>query len=186
VTTVIDTSLLTQTEERMKKTQESLARDFSTIRTGRATPALLDRIVVEAYGSEMPLNQVGSIAVPEPRMLTIQPFDRHNLHAIERAIQKSDLGINPTNDGVQIRLAFPPLTEDRRKDLVKLARKMTEEARVALRNIRRDSLDALKRLDGAPEDEVKRTQEQIQKLTDRVIEDLGKVLAAKEKEIMEV
>jgi ribosome recycling factor len=171
---VIDTSLLTQTEERMKKTQESLARDFSTIRTGRATPALLDRIVVEAYGSEMPLNQVGSIAVPEPRMLTIQPFDRHNLHAIERAIQKSDLGINPTNDGVQIRLAFPPLTEDRRKDLVKLARKMTEEARVALRNIRRDSLDA------------KRTQEQIQKLTDRVIEDLGKVLAAKEKEIMEV
>lgn len=88
---MIDTSLLTQTEERMKKTQESLARDFSTIRTGRATPALLDRIVVEAYGSEMPLNQVGSIAVPEPRMLTIQPFDRHNLHAIERAIQKSDL-----------------------------------------------------------------------------------------------
>ncbi len=183
---MIDTSLLNQTEERMKKTQESLARDFSSIRTGRATPALLDRIVVEAYGSEMPLNQVGNIAVPEPRMLSIQPFDRHNLHAIERAIQKSDLGINPTNDGVQIRLAFPPLTEDRRKDLVKLARKMTEEARVALRNIRRDALDALKRLEGAPEDEVKRTQEQIQKLTDRIIEELGRVLAAKEKEIMEV
>jgi len=183
---VIETNLLNQTEERMKKTQESLARDFSSIRTGRATPALLDRIVVEAYGSEMPLNQVGNIAVPEPRMLSIQPFDRHNLHAIERAIQKSDLGINPTNDGVQIRLAFPPLTEDRRKDLVKVARKMTEEARVALRNIRRDALDALKRLEGAPEDEVKRTQEQIQKLTDRIIDELGKVLASKEKEIMEV
>jgi len=183
---VIDTSVLKQAEERMKKTHDSLARDFSTIRTGRATPALLDRIVVEAYGSEMPLNQLGTIAVPEPRMLTIQPFDKHNMHAIERAIQKSDLGINPTSDGIQIRLAFPPLTEDRRKDLVKLARKMTEEARVALRNIRRDALDGLKRLEGAPEDEVKRAQDDVQKMIDKHIDDLGKVLAAKEKEIMEV
>ena len=183
---MIDTSVLNQTEERMKKTHESLARDFSTIRTGRATPALLDRIVAEAYGSEMPLNQLATIAVPEPRMLSIQPFDKKNIGAIERAIQKSDLGINPTNDGIQIRLVFPPLTEDRRKDLVKLARKMTEEARVAMRNIRRDGLDALKRLEGVPEDELKRAQDNLQKMTDRHIEDLGKVLGLKEKEIMEV
>lgn len=183
---MIETSVFNQTEERMKKTHESLARDFSTIRTGRATPALLDRIVVEAYGSEMPLNQVANIAVPEPRLLTVQPFDRNNLHTIERAIQKSDLGINPSNDGVMIRLAFPPLTEDRRKDLVKLARKMTEEARVAMRNIRRDALDSLKKMEGAPEDEVKRAQEDIQKMTDRHIDEIGRALAAKEKEIMEV
>lgn len=183
---MIETSVFKDTEDRMKKTHEALARDFSTIRTGRATPALLDRIVVEAYGSEMPLNQIATIAVPESRMLSIQPFDKNNMHAIERAIQKSDLGINPTNDGIQIRLAFPPLTEDRRKDLVKLARKMTEEARVAMRNIRRDALDSLKKLDGAPEDEVKRAQEDIQKMTDRHIDEIGKALGAKEKEIMEV
>lgn len=183
---MIETSVFNQTEERMKKTHEALARDFSTIRTGRATPALLDRIVVEAYGSEMPLHQVANIAVPEPRMLTVQPFDRNNMHSIERAIQKSDLGINPSNDGVMIRLAFPPLTEDRRKDLVKLARKMTEEARVAMRNIRRDALDSLKKMEGAPEDEVKRAQEDIQKMTDRHIDEIGRALAAKEKEIMEV
>lgn len=183
---MIETSVFRQADERMKKTHESLARDFHSIRTGRATPALLDRITVEAYGSEMPLNQVASIAVPEPRMLTVQPYDRSNLHTIERAIQKSDLGINPMNDGVLIRLAFPPLTEDRRKDLVKLARKMTEEARVAMRNIRRDAIDEIKRLENAPEDEVKRAQDEIQKLTDRHMDDLTRALAQKEKEIMEV
>lgn len=184
---MIETSTLFKSvEDRMNKTLDALARDFSTLRTGRATPALLDRITVEAYGSEMPLNQVASISVPEPRLLTVQAYDKGNVKAIEKAILQSDLGINPSNDGQVIRLAFPPLTEERRKDLVKIARKMAEEARVSLRNIRRDALDELKKMDGAPEDEVKRAQEDIQKRTDRHIEDVGKALTAKEKEIMEV
>lgn len=119
-------------------------------------------------------------------MLTIQPFDKKNLTAIEKAIQKSDLGINPTNDGSMIRLIFPPLTEERRKELVKQAKKMTEEAKVSMRNIRRDAMDGLKKLKDAPEDEVKKAQEEIQKLLDKSIDELGKVLSAKEKEIMEV
>lgn len=183
---MIDPSLYATTEERMKKTRESLIREFATIRTGRATPALLDRIVVVAYGSNMPINQLASVGVPEPRMLTIQPFDKKNLGAIERAIQKSDLGINPANDGVMIRLVFPPLTEDRRKEYVKMARKMTEDARVACRSIRRDMLERLKKVDGATEDETKRAQDEIQKRTDKSIDELGKLFAAKEKEIMEV
>lgn len=183
---MIDSSYLKKTEERMKKTRESLLRDFASIRTGRATPALLDRIVVEVYGSQLPLKQVATIGLPEPRMLTLQPFDKKNMQAIEKAIQKSDLGINPTNDGVLIRLVFPPLTEARRKELVKLAKKLTEDARVSMRNIRRDALDGLKKLDGASEDEVKRAQDETQKLTDKCIEELGKLLSAKEKEIMEV
>lgn len=170
----------------MKKTHESLVRTLATIRTGRATPVLLDRIVVEAYGSEMPINQVATVGTPEARMLTIQPFDKKNLTAIEKAIQKSDLGINPTNDGSMIRLIFPPLTEERRKELVKQAKKMTEEAKVSMRNIRRDAMDGLKKLKDAPEDEVKKAQEEIQKLLDKSIDELGKVLSAKEKEIMEV
>lgn len=183
---VFDTSIYNTTKERMKKTHESLLRDFNSIRTGRATPALLDRITVTAYGTEMPINQVASIATPDARMLTVQPFDRNNLSAIEKAIQKSDLGINPVNDGVLVRLAFPPLTEDRRKELVKSAKKMTEEAKVAVRNIRRDVIDSIKKLKDATEDEVKRAQDEVQKITDKSIEDLTKALAAKEKEIMEV
>lgn len=178
--------MYTTTKERMKKTYESLLRDFNTIRTGRATPSLLDRITVTAYGTEMPLNQVATIATPEARMLTIQPFDKSNLAAIEKAIQKSDLGINPINDGVLIRLAFPPLNEERRKELVKSAKKMTEEAKVAVRNIRRDMIDMVKKMKDATEDEVKKGQDEIQKITDKSIEDLSKALAAKEKEIMEV
>ncbi|MDO5297426.1 MAG: ribosome recycling factor [bacterium] len=183
---MFDSSVYTTTKERMKKTYESLLRDFNTIRTGRATPSLLDRITVTAYGTEMPLNQVATIATPEARMLTIQPFDKSNLAAIEKAIQKSDLGINPINDGVLIRLAFPPLNEERRKELVKSAKKMTEEAKVAVRNIRRDMIDMVKKMKDATEDEVKKGQDEIQKITDKSIEDLSKALAAKEKEIMEV
>lgn len=183
---MIDPSIRRNAEEKMKKTHESLVRTLATIRTGRATPVLLDRIVVEAYGSEVPINQVATVGTPEARMLTIQPFDKKNLTAIEKAIQKSDLGINPTNDGSMIRLIFPPLTEERRKELVKQAKKMTEEAKVSMRNIRRDAMDGLKKLKDAPEDEVKKAQEEIQKLLDKSIDELGKVLSAKEKEIMEV
>ncbi len=183
---MIEASFYTQTDERMKKTIESLRRDFASIRTGRATPALLDRITVEAYGTEMPINQVATIGLPEPRMLIITPFDKKNIGSIEKAIQKSDLGINPTNDGNVIRLAFPPLNEERRKELVKLAKKMTEEAKVAMRNIRRDQLDILKKMNGVPEDEVKHAQDEIQKKTDKNIEELGKLLSAKEKDILEV
>ncbi len=183
---MFDSSVYTTAKDRMKKTYDSLMRDFNTIRTGRATPSLLDRITVTAYGTEMPLNQVATIATPEARMLTIQPYDKGNLAAIEKAIQKSDLGINPINDGVLIRLAFPPLTEDRRKELVKSAKKMTEEAKVAVRNIRRDMIDVVKKMKDATEDEVKKGQDEIQKITDKSIEDLSKAFAAKEKEIMEV
>ncbi len=183
---MIDPSIRKNAEEKMKKTRESLVRSFATIRTGRATPVLLDRILVEAYGSEMPINQVATVGMPEARMLTITPFDKKNITAIEKAIQKSDLGINPANDGVMIRLVFPPLTEDRRKELVKQAKKMTEEAKVSMRNIRREAMDSLKKVDGAPEDEVKKAQDEIQKMLDKNIDELGKVFSAKEKEIMEV
>lgn len=183
---MFDSSVYTTAKERMKKTQESLLRDFNTIRTGRATPSLLDRLVVTAYGTDMPINQVATVAVPDARMLTIQPYDKNNLGAIEKAILKSDLGINPVNDGVIIRLAFPPLNEERRKELVKTAKKLTEEAKVAVRNIRRDMIDTIKKMKDATEDEVKKGQDEIQKITDKSIEELTKALAAKEKEIMEV
>ncbi|MEW6280496.1 MAG: ribosome recycling factor [Candidatus Eremiobacterota bacterium] len=177
--------LFTDTEDRMKKTLESLGRDFRTIRTGRATPALIERITVDAYGQEMPINQLASVNVPEARMLVIQPWDKSQIGAIEKAIMKSDLGITPTNDGQVIRLAFPPLTEDRRKELVKVIKKKAEEARVSMRNIRRDALEHLKGLE-LPEDQEKRAQDQVQKLTDRYIEEISKSLDVKEKEIMEV
>ena len=183
---MIDPSIRRNAEDKMKKTRESLVRELAAIRTGRATPAILDRITVEAYGSMMPINQLATIGMPDARMLAIQPFDKKNITAIEKAIQKSDLGINPVNDGMTIRLVFPPLNEERRKDLAKQAKKLTEEAKVSLRNIRRDAIDTLKKLKDAPEDEVKRAQDDIQKLLDKNIDELGKVYAAKEKEIMEI
>ncbi|MBQ7529513.1 ribosome recycling factor [bacterium] len=182
----MDPSIRRNAEDKMQKTRESLVRELAAIRTGRATPAILDRITVEAYGSMMPINQLATIGMPDARMLAIQPFDKKNITAIEKAIQKSDLGINPVNDGMTIRLVFPPLNEERRKDLAKQAKKLTEEAKVSLRNIRRDAIDTLKKLKDAPEDEVKRAQDDIQKLLDKNIDELGKVYAAKEKEIMEI
>ena len=183
---MIDPSIRQNAEEKMKKTRESLVRNFATIRTGRATTSVLDRITAEAYGSMMPINQLATIGVPEARMLTIHPFDKKNLGAIEKAIQKSDLGINPVNDGSMIRLVFPPLNEERRKDLAKQAKKLAEEAKVSMRNVRREAIDAFKRLKDASEDEVKKAQDDIQKLLDKSIDEVGKILAAKEKEIMEV
>ncbi|WP_290585253.1 ribosome recycling factor [Alicyclobacillus sp.] len=173
----------------MDKAVQVFKRDLATVRAGRATPNMLDKITVEYYGSQMPVNQVASVTTPEPRQLVIAPWDKGLLSEIERAIQKSDLGLNPMNDGSVIRLILPPLTEERRQELVKVVRKMAEEARVALRNVRRDANEDLKKLEksgDAPEDEVRRATEKVQALTDRFVSEVDKAAAAKEKEILEV
>ncbi|MBP3400809.1 MAG: ribosome recycling factor [Selenomonadales bacterium] len=176
-------------EDKMKKTIDALRREFASIRTGRATPALLDKITVDYYGTPSPINQVANISVPEPRMITIQPWERNMIGDIERAIMKSDLGLNPVNDGTMIRLSIPQLTKERRQEIVKVVHKKTEEGRVGIRNIRRDAIDALKKLEKSKEiseDELKKAQDDMQKLTDKYIKEADKVMAAKEKEVMEV
>lgn len=182
----VEETFFKEAEERMQKSIDSLARDLSGVRTGRAAPTILDKVIVEAYGSEMPLNQMASVSVPEARMLVVQPYDKSQISAIERAIHKSDLGINPTNDGQVIRLAFPPLTQDRRKDLVKVVKKRGEETKVAVRNIRRDALEDLKKIKDLREDETHKAQERLQKITDKYVSDISHALDSKEKEIMEV
>lgn len=181
-------SIKKHADERMDKAIGALRRDLATLRAGRATPALLDRIQVEYYGSMTPLNQLANINTPDSRTLLVQPWDKSSLGAIEKAIQKSDLGITPSNDGSMIRLGIPPLTEERRSELVKMTKKFGEEAKVAIRNIRRDANDDIKKLEKTDisEDESRRHQDDIQKATDRFIAEVDKVLAAKEKEIMEV
>ncbi len=164
-------------------------RDFAAVRTGRANPALLERVMVDYYGTPTPIQQLATISTPEPRLLTIQPWDRQMVKAIEKAIQQSDLGLTPNSDGQVIRIVLPQLTEERRKELVRLVRKEAEEKRVAIRNIRRDANEALKKLekDGLlSEDEVRRAQGEIQTLTDHYIREVDHLLEAKEKEIMEV
>jgi ribosome recycling factor len=181
--------VINQTEDKMKKAVVALQREYASLRTGRAAPALLDRIHVDYYGTETPIKQMANISVPDARTLQITAYDRASTQLIEKAIQKSDLGLNPNTDGNTIRLVIPPLTEDRRKDLAKVAKKATEEGKVALRNIRRDEMDALKKLEkngDITEDERKRGEEQIQKLTDRYVKEMDEQLAGKEKEIMEV
>lgn len=175
-------------EERMDKAIQSLKRDLLTLRAGRATPSLLDRVHVDYYGASTPLNQLANINTPDSRTLLIQPWDKSSLADIERAIQKSDLGLTPANDGTTIRLSIPPLTEERRVELVKTTKKYGEEAKVAIRNIRRDANDDIKKLEKTDisEDESRRHQDDIQKTTDKFIAEVDKVLAAKEKEIMEV
>jgi ribosome recycling factor len=175
-------------EERMEKAIAALKRELATLRAGRATPALLDRVQVEYYGAMTPVNQLANISTPDPRTLMIQPWDKSSLSDIERAILKSDLGLTPANDGSMIRLAIPPLTEERRAELVKHTKKFGEEAKVAVRNIRRDANDDIKKLEKTDisEDESRRHQEDIQKTTDKYIAEVDKVLVAKEKEIMEV
>ena len=176
-------------EERMNKTIGVLRSDFQTIRTGKASPSLLDRIQVDYYGSPTPINQLANISTPEARMLVIQPWDKSAISAIEKAILKSDLGITPTSDGIVIRLVLPQLTQENRKDLVKRVKKKGEEAKVSVRNIRRDGNDELKALEkskGITEDESKGAQENIQKLTDKFIAEVDKLVDNKEKEIMEV
>lgn len=181
--------LLRGTEQRMGKSLESLHRELGTIRTGRASPTLVDHIQVEVYDSFMPLNQVASVTAPEAHLLVIQPWDRNSIAAIERSLRKSELGLNPSNDGILIRVPMPQLNEERRKEFVKLVRQRAEEARVAVRNLRREDLDHLRRLehDGElSEDQAQRAQTQLQKITDRVIEQIEEVARRKEIELLEV
>ena len=176
-------------EYKMKKTCESLTAQFATIRAGRANAAVLDQIQVDYYGSPTPINQVASIATPDPRSLLIQPWDGSILKALEKAIIASDLGINPQNDGRMLRLVFPPLTEERRKDLVKQTKKYGEEAKVAIRNIRRDAIEKFKKQQKASEiteDDYKIAEKDIQKLTDDYAKEIDKICAAKEKELTEI
>ncbi|TAM86209.1 ribosome recycling factor [bacterium] len=181
--------LFKETEEKMAKAIEATRQEFASIRTGRASTALLDRLTVEAYGQEMPLKQVATINAPDARSLIIQPFDKNTVGDIRKAIEKSDLGLTPNVDGTVIRLGIPPLTEERRKDLVKVVRKKGEEGKVAVRNVRHKAVDELKTLhkDGQiSDDDQKRAQDQIQKLTDKYSKDVDALVAHKEKEIMEV
>lgn len=179
--------ILSEAKAKMGQSIEILKKDFATMRTSRATPSLLDRISVNYYGTETPLQHVASISAPDPKSLLIQPWEKGMLGEIEKAIQKSDLGLNPQNDGSFIRLPVPSLTEERRNDLVKGARKKAEEYRVAIRNVRRDaneSMKALEKKSGITQDENKKGQEKVQKMTDEHIEEINKILEVKEKEIM--
>jgi ribosome recycling factor len=177
------------TEAKMNKALEATRNDFASIRTGRAAPSLLDRIQVEAYGASVPLKQVASVSSPDGRSLLISAFDKNSVGAIRKAIETSDLGLNPNIDGAHVRLAIPPLTEERRKDLVKIIRKKAEEHKVAVRNIRHkgvDEIKALKTSGDVNEDGVKKGGEHIQKLTDKFIKQIDELVGGKEKEIMEV
>ncbi|MEO8971936.1 MAG: ribosome recycling factor [Ktedonobacteraceae bacterium] len=181
--------IFTDAERRMQKAVEALRQDLTAIRTGRASSSLLDRINIDYYGAPTPINQVSQISVPEARLIVIQPYERKLLVDIEKAIQKSDLGINPNNDGQVIRLNVPPLTEERRRDMVKTLHKKMDEHKVAIRNIRRDANDKLRdreKKKEISEDELKRSSERLQKLTDRFIDEMEKVGKTKELEILEV
>ena len=181
--------LIDETREKMTKTLSVLKAELASLRAGRANAQVLDRIAVDYYGSMTPINQLGNISTPEPRMLIIALWDTKMIPAVEKAIQKSDLGINPANDGKIIRLVFPELTEERRKDLVKTVRKKGEESKVAIRNIRRDLNDQIKKQKKdslITEDDQKKLEEKGQKLTDEFIKDIDAILAAKEKEILSV
>ncbi len=176
-------------EHRMKSAVEALQRELNTVRTGRASPSLVERLTVDYYGTPTPMQQLATIHAADSRTLTIQPYDKHAMGDIEKAIQKSDLGLNPTNDGVVVRLTLPPLTEERRRDLVKVVHKKVDEAKVAVRNCRRDGHDTLRDQEKAKEitaDDLKRGTDRLQKLTDRYIAELDKVGQAKEQEIMSV
>ena len=175
-------------DEKMKKTYQHLDFDYGTIRAGRANPHVLDRVKVDYYGTPTPIQQVGNVTVPEPRMIQIAPWEKTMIKEIEKAIMMSDVGITPSNDGVVIRLVFPELTEERRKDLVKDIKKKTEEAKVAVRNIRCDGNDAFKKLakEEVSEDEIKDLQEQLQKMTDKYVKDIDGLMESKSKEIMTV
>ncbi len=181
--------VLNQAESKMKKTVDLLIKEYATLRAGRATPALLDKILVDYYGTPTPINQMATISAPEPRLLVIQPWDRNMLPQIEKAILKSDLGITPVSDGNVIRLSIPTLTEEKRKDLVKIVNKKAEEGRIAIRNLRREANDQIKTAEkkgDISEDSAKRYLADIQDLTDKYIKNIDNVAEAKEKEIMEI
>lgn len=180
---------IAEAENKMTKAIEVLKKDLAGIRTGRASPALVDRLTVEYYGVPTPLNQLANVSAPEPQLLVIQPWDKSMIAPIEKAILKSELGLTPTNDGRVIRLAIPRLSEERRRELVKVVRRRAEEGKVAIRNCRREAVEDLKELEKEKlisEDEMKRGQERIQKVTDHFIEEVDRIAANKEKEILEV
>ncbi len=181
--------VIANTEVKMGKTIDALKNEYGAIRAGRANPAILDKIKVEYYGTPTPVNQLGNVSVPEARTLLIQPWDASVLKEIEKEIQKSDIGINPTNDGKVIRLSFPPLTEERRKALVKDVAKIAENSKVAVRNLRRDAIDKIKTLkkdNKITEDDVKEAEDKIQKLTDKYVKNVDDLAKEKEKEILTV
>lgn len=181
--------ILSDTEDRMAKAIDALRQHLSGIRTGRAAPALIERVMVEYYGTQTPLQQLAGIAAPEARLLQVSPYDKGSLKAIEKGLRASDLGLNPQSDGNIIRITIPPLTEERRRDYVKIAKRNVEEAHVAIRNIRRDGMSMLKDLDDGgdiSEDERRRGEDQVQKLTDRAIEQADRIGREKEAEVLEV
>lgn len=182
-------SVKSDAKSRMEKTLQALRRELASLRAGRATPSLLDKIEVEYYGTMTPLNQLSNISAPEPRLLVIQPWDKSAISAIEKALQKSELGITPTNDGDVIRINIPPLTEERRAELVRVVKKAGEEAKVSIRNIRRDANDEYKKMEKSgdlSEDEARRCQEEVQKLTDDFVKQIDEAVTSKEKDIMTV
>lgn len=181
--------VITKTRQGMEKSIESLKKDFTRVRTGRASVSLLDDVRIDYYGTPTPLSQVGTLAVPEPRLITITPWEKKLIPDIEKAILKSDLGLNPSSDGVLVRIVIPSLTEDRRKEMCKVLKRLGEESKIALRNIRRDGNDGLKKLEKdkeISEDDLKRGEKEIQELTDQYVKKVDETVAAKEKEVMEV
>jgi ribosome recycling factor len=173
-------------EKRMEGALSALKGEFSGLRSGRASASLLEPIMVDAYGAMMPLNQVGSINVPEPRMISVSVWDKALVSAVDRAIRDAGIGLNPVIDGTNVRVPIPPLTEERRKDLTKVAHKYAEQAKVAIRNVRREGMEAIKKAEGVGEDDQKRQSDQVQKLTDLMIKKVDEALSAKEAEIMQV
>lgn len=173
-------------KQQMQKAVDNTRRELATIRSGKATTSLLDTVRVEAYGQQLPLNQVASVAAPEARLLTVQPWDKSLIGAVERAILTSDLGLNPSNDGTVIRIPLPPLTEERRKELVRVVHKLAEEGRIAIRHARQEALAQVKKVEHVSEDDKKRTESEIQKLHDDAIHQVEELVKAKEREMMEV
>ena len=181
--------VINSSEDKLKKSLDALKKDYGTLRAGRATPSLLDKVMVDYYGTPTPVNQMANVTIPEPRIIMIKPYDKGTLKDIEKAIQKSDLGLNPNSDGIAIRLTIPQPTQERRKELVKVVGKKAEEAKVAMRNIRRDANEAIKKLEKdkkITEDDRKDAQDKIQKLLDKYIKLVDSTKATKEKEVMEV
>ncbi len=179
--------LLAEAESKMGHAVEHTQDEFATVRTGRANPSILHRVVVDYYGSPTPIQQLASFSVPEPRLLVVLPYDKNSIGEIEKAIQSSDLGLNPSNDGTVIRLAFPPLTEERRRDMIRVVRNMAEEGRIAIRNVRRHFKDDIEALEGdVSEDDVRRGEKELQDLTDRFVARLDELLVHKEEELLEV
>ena len=179
-------SIEKQAREQMLKAVDNTKREFTSIRSGKASPALLDTVRVDAYGQSMPINQVAGVSAPEPRLITVQPWDKGLIGAIEKAIQAADLGLNPANDGTLIRVPLPPLTEERRKELVKLVHKLAEEGRVAVRHARTEAIQRVKKVEHVSDDDKRRADKDVQKLHDDAIHQIDALIKAKEQEIMEV